>query len=99
MSEYRERYEQVTVRSYKDPSLGGSIKRNRERGKWFVHGIKNVGADLLKITEKKSSAVEFARKRAKNVEQNGETVLIVKNLNGETSERKVYSQQTETFNP
>lgn len=99
MAKYQQRYDRVTVRSYKDPDMAGMPERNRDRGKWFVHGIKGGTADLLKITEKKSKAVKFARERAKSVDQDGQTIFLVKDLEGDVSERKAYAQQTETFTP
>lgn len=92
------RYDRVTVRSYKDPDMAGLPRDNRERGKWFVHGIRGMGADLLKITEKKSEAVKVARDAADS-EQDGDTVLLIKNLDGSVSEKKHYTQKTTTFSP
>lgn len=93
------RYARVTVRSYKDSDMAGLPRDNRERGKWFVHGIKGMGADLLGTYEKKSKAVKEARDAAKS-DRDGETILLVKNLEGDdVTERKVYAQETTTFTP
>lgn len=92
------RYTWVTVRSYKDPDMAGLPRDNRERGKWFVHGIRNGKADLITIEEKKSNAKKKAREAAKS-ERSGSTTLVVKDLEGEVTSEKTYQTETTTFSP
>jgi hypothetical protein len=84
-------YEEVTVRSYKDDEMAGFTPDNRERGKWFIHGIKDGKADLIDITEEKEEAKEIAKETAHQEE--GQTLIIIKDLESEI-EKKISTDTT-----
>lgn len=90
-------YEEITIRSFKDDEMAGMVSRNRERGKWFVHGI-NEHADLLGVYEEKEEAIEEAKEHIEESAKEGDvtTGLIVKNLESEIEKRETIDITTIT---
>lgn len=88
-------YDKVTVRSYKDDEMAGFKDDNRERGKWFIHGIKDGTADLIDISEEIEEARETAKETAH--QEDGQTTIEIKNLDSEIEET-LYTD-TATFSP
>lgn len=74
-------YDKVTVRSYKDDEMAGLERNNRERGKWFIHGIKDGTADFIDTTEDKDKAEEIAKETAH--QEDGQTTIEIRNLDSE----------------
>lgn len=87
------RYDQVTVMSYKDPDMAGTASMARNHGKWFVHGIRGETANLIQTTEDKDAARDAA-KDAANPGTDGQTTLIIKDIQGNIEDESVHAATT-----